>query len=118
MTAKVSLTKRTLIKNGSIITGTGKPPLKNASVLVEDNKIVAVGTDLKADASVRVVEASGKTIMPALIDGHCHISYGEVRTQGESDISASREYRAIRGVWNAQKVLRAGVTSFCAPGGP
>jgi len=108
--------KTTLIKNGTVIDGTGKAALKNASVLVKDNKIAAVGTDIKADPSAKVVDAGGKTIMPALIDGHCHISYGDVRTQEESDISASREYRAIRGVWNAQKVLRAGVTSFADPG--
>lgn len=107
---------KTLVKNGQLIDGTGKSPVKNASVLVDGNKIVAVGVDVKADASARVVDAGGRTIMPALIDGHCHISYGDVRTQEESDISASREYRAIRAVWNAQKVLRAGVTSFCDPG--
>ncbi len=107
---------KTLVKNGQVIDGTGKPAIKNASVLVEGNKVVAVGTDIKTDGQVRVIDASGKTIMPALIDGHCHISYGDVRTQEESDISASREYRAIRGVWNAQKVLRAGVTSFADPG--
>jgi len=107
---------KTLVKNGHLIDGTGKPPIKNASVLVDGNKIVAVGVDVKADASARVVDAGGRTIMPALIDGHCHISYGDVRTQEESDICASPEYRAIRAVWNAQKVLRAGVTSFCDPG--
>ncbi len=116
MSAQTSHIKRTLIKNGNVLDGTGKPPLKNASVLVEGNKIVAVGAEAKADAGARVIDATGKTIMPGLIDGHCHISYGDVRTQEESDISASREYRAIRGVWNAQKVLRAGVTSFCDPG--
>ncbi|MBZ5570838.1 MAG: amidohydrolase family protein [Acidobacteriia bacterium] len=116
MSTQASQTKRTLIRNGTIIDGTGKPPLKNASVLVEGDKIVAVGADVKADASARVIDAAGKTIMPALIDGHCHISYGDVRTQEESDICASREYRAIRAVWNAQKVLRAGVTSICDPG--
>ena len=112
---------RTLVKNGTFIDGTGKPPVKNAAVLVDSNKITAVGAQAGADVrpgdpTVRVIDAGGKTIMPALIDGHCHISYGDVRTQEESDISASREYRAIRGVWNAQKVLRAGVTSFCDPG--
>jgi len=116
MSTQASQTKRTLIRNGNVIDGTGKPPLKNASVLVEGDKIVAVGIDVKADASARVIDAAGKTIMPALIDGHCHISYGDVRTQEESDICASREYRAIRAVWNAQKVLRAGVTSICDPG--
>jgi imidazolonepropionase-like amidohydrolase len=115
MSAKES-TKKTLVRNGQLIDGTGRVPVKNASVLVQGNKIVAVGTDVKADPSVRVVDAGAKTIMPALIDGHCHISYGDVRTQEESDICASREYRAIRAVWNAQKVLRAGVTSFCDPG--
>jgi imidazolonepropionase-like amidohydrolase len=108
--------KKILVKNGHLIDGTGKAPVVNGSVLVQGNKIAAVGSDIKTDPSVRVVDAGGKTIMPALIDGHCHISYGDVRTQEESDICASREYRAIRAIWNAQKILRAGVTSFCDPG--
>jgi imidazolonepropionase-like amidohydrolase len=63
-----------------------------------------------------VIDAEGKTVMPGLIDSHCHINYGEVETEEELDLYTPLEYRALRAAWNAEKVLRAGVTSICDPG--
>ncbi|HYB40691.1 MAG TPA: amidohydrolase family protein, partial [Candidatus Methylomirabilis sp.] len=50
-------------------------------------------------------------------DAHCHITYGDARSEEEQDLYGSAEYRAIRAVWNAEKLLRAGYTSICDPGG-
>lgn len=64
----------------------------------------------------RKIDATGKTVMPGLIDAHCHISYGEGRSAEEVDVYGGAEWSAIRAVWNCGKVLRSGVTSFCDPG--
>ncbi|HLI27706.1 MAG TPA: amidohydrolase family protein [Chloroflexota bacterium] len=113
---------RTLIWNGTLIDGTGAPPRPATSVLIEGNRIAAVGQglrpqDLNGSQPLTVVDATGLTVMPGLIDAHCHLTYGEVRTEEELDLYTSLEYRAIRAVWNAQKVLRAGVTAISDPGG-
>ena len=55
--------------------------------------------------------------MPGLIDAHCHLTYGESLTQEEQDLYTSPESRTLIAAWNVSKMLSAGVTSFCEPGG-
>src|SRR3954462_1758051 len=60
---------RLLFTGGTILTADGS---FGADVLVEDAKIVAVGTDLSADGA-ETVDASGKLVMPGFIDAHTHM---------------------------------------------
>ena len=60
-----------LIKNGTIVTA--KTTFK-ADIAVENEKISAIGTDLKPDANTTVVDASGKLVLPGAIDGHTHLA--------------------------------------------
>ena len=102
-----------------VVDGTGGPPRPGESVLVEGNRIAAVGPGVAASggAAVERIDAAGKTLMPGLIDCHCHISFGESRTQEEQDLYTGVESRTLRSAFNLNKVLRAGVTGFSAPGG-
>jgi imidazolonepropionase-like amidohydrolase len=111
-----------LIRGGTLIDGTGGPPVPDGAVLIEGERIRAVGPRQAVEKDLErrelgVIEANGRTVMPGLIDSHCHINYGEPTTEEELDLYTPMEYRALRAVWNAQKVLRAGVTSICDPGG-
>jgi imidazolonepropionase-like amidohydrolase len=112
-----------LISGASVIDGTGGPPQPGASVLLKDNRIAAVGEDISTEElvprgeHVHVIDATGKTVMPGMIDAHCHISFGEARTQEEQDLYTSPESRTLRSAWNAKKILRAGFTGISAPGG-
>jgi imidazolonepropionase-like amidohydrolase len=45
------------------------------------------------------------------------MTYGEGRTAEELDVYSSAEWSAIRAIWNARKVLNAGVTTIIDPGG-
>jgi imidazolonepropionase-like amidohydrolase len=105
----------------TIIDGTGGPVLSNASLRVRDGRIEAIWQDGQRphDAQApadQVTDVTGMTVMPGLIDAHCHISYGEGRTAEEVDVYGGAEWNAVRAVWNANKVLQSGVTSFCDPG--
>lgn len=113
----------TLIRNGNVLDGTGDP-LRPASVLIHGNLIEQVGSNVDLNlvprderGRARIIDASGRTVMPGLIDVHCHISYGESRAQEEQDLYNSVESRTLRAAWNAKKVLRAGFTAMSAPGG-
>lgn len=64
------------IKNGTVVTGTGET-LHNAVVLIEDGKISAVGTGIDIPAGAEVIDASGKTVTPGLIDVHTHLGVHE-----------------------------------------
>ncbi|HEY0484942.1 MAG TPA: amidohydrolase family protein [Mycobacteriales bacterium] len=111
-----------LITNGTVIDGTGAPPVPGASVLVRDDLVVQVGAGATRDAiprgeRVTEIDATGKTVMPGMIDAHCHMTYGESRSEEEIDLYTSPELRTLKAAWNAQKVLRAGITGISQPGG-
>jgi imidazolonepropionase-like amidohydrolase len=108
------------VTGGTVIDATGQPP-KRADLLIHNGHITEVGTfhrdRVPRGAALRTVDATGKTVMPGLIDAHCHMTYGESRTEEEIDLYTSPELRTLRAAWNAAKILRAGVTSISQPGG-
>ncbi|MBI3329069.1 MAG: amidohydrolase family protein [Nitrospinae bacterium] len=117
--------KRTLvIRNGTLIDGSGKPPTPNEAIVIEGNRIRSTGP-LPADVqladrdNVHVIDALGQWIMPGLIDGHCHLSFGHPHMTGVPSArgTTSAEFSTLRAARNAQQVLRSGVTSLSVPGG-
>lgn len=63
----------TLFKNAAIVDGTADRPLDPVDVLVADGLIQSVGTNVKTPSDARVIDVSGKTLMPGLIDAHVHV---------------------------------------------
>ncbi|MCK4591064.1 MAG: hypothetical protein KAT86_04865, partial [Candidatus Latescibacteria bacterium] len=68
--------KHIALTNGRIIDGTGQPALNLATVLIEGSVLAAVGptTDISLPEECNVIDIQGKTVLPALIDGHMHVS--------------------------------------------
>ena len=64
------------ITNGKIFTIT-KGVIDKGTVLVEDGKIKAVGENVKIPKGAEVIDASGKVVMPGLVEAHCHIGIWE-----------------------------------------
>ncbi|MFW5867488.1 MAG: amidohydrolase family protein [Armatimonadota bacterium] len=58
--------------NGRVIDGTGAEPMADATVLMVDGRVEAVG-DVQAPEDAHVIDASGKTVMPGLVEGHAHV---------------------------------------------
>jgi len=69
--ASVGHAETTLIRNATILTVT-KGTIQNGSVLIENGKIAAVGKNVSAPADAAVVDATGKYLMPGIIDCHSH----------------------------------------------
>jgi enamidase len=69
---------KTLISNiGQIVSGDiARPLLDGDSIVAADGKIVAVGRGLDDDADT-VIDARGSTVIPGLIDSHCHPVFGD-----------------------------------------
>jgi imidazolonepropionase-like amidohydrolase len=57
-----------------VIDGTGKPAIENATLLVRDGRVEAVGKHVKVPASAQRIDATGKTIIPGLINAHGHVN--------------------------------------------
>ena len=62
----------TVIRGGTLIDGTGAPPVPNAVVVVRGERIEAIGQGISAPAGATVIDATGKYILPALWDAHLH----------------------------------------------
>ncbi len=74
----------TLIKNATVLTGTGSR-MDNADVLMVDGKIEKIGKDLTAGDAV-VIDADGKWITPGIIDVHSHLGvYPSPSVESHSD---------------------------------
>lgn len=62
------------ITGATLIDGTGAEPVHNATVLVEGDRIAAVGRDLDIPRDAEVIDAAGATLMPGMIDCHVHLT--------------------------------------------
>jgi enamidase len=69
---------KTLIRNiGQIVSGDIAAPLLDGdTIVIEHGKIAAVGRGLDGDADT-VIDARGTTVVPGLIDSHCHPVFGD-----------------------------------------
>jgi imidazolonepropionase-like amidohydrolase len=80
-----------LISGATVLTGTGQR-LDGADVLLQDGKVVAVGSGLQAPAGATRVDGTGKWVTPGLIDVHSHL--GVYPTPGVSAHSDGNEMTA------------------------
>ncbi|MBI3977368.1 MAG: amidohydrolase family protein [Chloroflexi bacterium] len=108
-----------LITAAQLIDGTGAPPVANAAVLVEGERIRAVGSrdQVGTPAGARVVDLGQRTLLPGLIDCHAHMSF---TFPGDNPVGAPDppEVLALRAARNARLCLRAGVTTARVVGEP
>src|SRR5215471_4692866 len=116
--------KTLVIRHGTLIDGSGQPPVANEALVVQGDRITSVGrlpagVQLHDEKTVQVIDASGHWIMPGLIDAHTHLSYGypHLRGEGRGRGPTRPELSTLKAAASAQKVLRSGVTSICVPGG-
>jgi len=58
--------------NARIITMEGDEVIDKGTILVEGNEIRGIGADLKVPSKAKVIDCSGKTIMPGIVDAHAH----------------------------------------------
>ncbi|HEV7857330.1 MAG TPA: amidohydrolase family protein [Pyrinomonadaceae bacterium] len=102
----------TLIRHATILT-VSHGTLNDSDILMRRGKIVAVGRNLSASASARVIDASGKYVMPGIIDCHSHSMVDAINELTLSVTSMAR----IRDVLNPTdpdlyRELAGGVTTL------
>ena len=67
-------TRPIVIQGATLIDGAGRAPVMDSVVVIRDGKFQEVGERGKVSIpqGAEVIEAKGKSILPGLIDGHCH----------------------------------------------
>jgi imidazolonepropionase-like amidohydrolase len=99
-----------VLRGGRIFDGTGTPA-REGSLVIERNKIAKIlplgSTDWPADA--QVIDVSGKTVLPGLIDLHTHLTYP--LTAGDTGVAASEADGALRASEKLRYFIESGITS-------
>lgn len=101
------------VRAGRLIDGTGADPATNVVILIENERIVAVGADLRIPRGAEVIDLSGMTVLPGFIDAHTHLT-GIVLGEPGWQSALVRETAAdlaLRGAKHARETLFAGFTT-------
>ncbi|KAF0230427.1 MAG: amidohydrolase, partial [bacterium] len=75
-----------VLTSARIITMNGDQVIENGNIVIEDNRIKAVGASVSIPTGAKVVDLAGKTIMPGIVDVHAHMHYSNL------DITPNREW--------------------------
>src|SRR5580700_5084603 len=99
-----------------VFDGTGTDPVR-ADVLVRDGHIVAVADHLtRSDlGDAQVVDGTGATLIPGLIDGHAHLGFGST-TNHLSDRREPDEEKTLLIAHAGEVLLSSGFTSAYSGG--
>jgi hypothetical protein len=116
-----------LVRNARVFDG--RKVIDQSEVWVESGKIKAIGRNLKVPADVKVIDASGETLMPGLIDSHTH-AWGAALKEAEifgvtTELDMFTEAKYMQQVKKDQAAgkdldfadLRSAGTLATAPGG-
>lgn len=107
--------KRIALRCGRLIDGKAQSAVANAVVLVEGDRIRAVGPGVAVPAGVDVVDLGSSTCLPGLIDNHTHILLQGDITAAEYDdqlLKQSIPYRTIQATMAARTALMNGFTAM------
>lgn len=108
--------ERIRMTGGNIIdVNTGR--ISTGDILIEDERIVAIGQGASAGSVDRTIDMDGGYVLPGLSDSHVHLT-SRADVHGYRRLTVSSQAAAISGVVHAQKTLEAGFTSVRNLGGP
>ena len=102
----------TVIHAGTLIAEPGRPPLRNASVVVRGRRIAEVRPGFADLPGAQIVDLRSATVLPGLIDMHVHLAGLDDRLQRRLQ-QTERDYEdeALTALLNARKTLLAGFTT-------
>jgi imidazolonepropionase-like amidohydrolase len=101
---------RVVVKAAHLIDGKSDKVLSPAVVLIEDGRIVQVGTSLAIPSGAQVFDLGAATLLPGLIDAHDHLT-SVPENSGYKGLGVSLPRETLYGASNALKTLLAGFTT-------
>ena len=109
-----------VLTGGRLIDGYGGPPLENAVIVVEGNRVKAVGREgaIAIPAGARVIDTNGYTVLPGLMDMHVHLMILGHGDYDHWDRTYPPQFREVIMPIAAKQLLMAGVTTARDLGAP
>src|SRR5690349_6560699 len=107
----------TVIRAGTLIDGVSESPRKNQLIFVRGDRIEKVAdSSTRIPDGAKVIDLSGATVLPGLIDSHTHIFlWGEDPAKGGYDVNilkAGIALRAARATYATRRALEQGFTTL------
>jgi imidazolonepropionase-like amidohydrolase len=109
----------TVVRGGRLIDGTGADPVDGCSVLIEGDLIKEIGKtkDLDIPRDAKIIDATGKTVLPGLIDCHLHLLGLRSDNYIPETIISPNGVKVLRAAKSAMALLDAGFTTVKDTGG-
>jgi len=103
----------TAIRCGRLINPVDGSVTQNAVIIVRGDRIEQVGANLSIPGGAKVIDLSGYTVLPGLIDCHTHIMLQPEDERGAPPVvTKSQAFRTVQGVAAAKRDLEAGFTTM------
>lgn len=106
------------IRCGRVIDGKGNAPISNAVILIEGERITAIGANVTVPAGAEIIDLGNATVLPGLIDSHTHLLQNYDGALGGDDTNMiltvtqmSTAMRALLGAAMGREDLEAGITT-------
>ena len=102
-----------LLRPARVFDGVNPQPHEGWQILVEGDRIAAVGPNLSSPAGARTIDLPGTTLLPGMIEGHSHLflhPYNETKWDDQV-LHEPLALRTARAVVHAEKTLMAGFTT-------
>lgn len=93
------------IRGATLIDGTGKPPLEDVTILIDAGRIQAVDPHAKVPDRARIIDATGKFVIPGLIDTRVEIGPSPGNRVDRAEVRIDQRLQSLRAL------LAAGVTT-------
>src|SRR5215813_10460142 len=108
-----------ILRGGTLIDGTGRPPVRDATIVIEDGRVGTVTTGAAATwpASAEVVDVAGMTVLPGLIDCHDHLAFHGYELAKRWGLDEPRSTWHLRTATVARQILESGYTAIRDAGG-
>src|SRR3954471_2555759 len=111
--AQAAVAEPILLRPAQVFDGLDPRPHAGWQVLVDGDRIAAIGPNLTAPAGARTIDLPGATLMPGMIEGHSHLflhPYNETLWDDQV-LHEPLALRTARAVVHARKTLEAGFTT-------
>lgn len=107
----------TAIVGARVIDGLGRDPIANGTVVIEGDRISAVGKDaaVPVPRGATVLDAAGRTVLPGIIDCHVHSTYRARDLR--QHLTNTPTYNVLRSTRILEETLACGVTTARDMGG-